>query len=194
VSEATVVLDDVAALKAFYDPVRQRVLRELVRPRSVKELAEALQVPANRLYYHVRLLQQHGFVEVAAERRAGSNAEKLYQLAATRFEVPQELWAAGIDLARGPVAEELAEIFAAFHRSVLGSVPQDPDPETDYGIPRVNMWTGHLTRQRATKLAVDLGAATDRVLSPAAQTRMSKKNTLGVAVLIVVTPAELEES
>lgn len=186
------VLDDVAALKVFYDPVRQRIIRELAQARSVKELAASLGEPVNRLYYHVRLLEQHGFIEVAEQRKAGSNTERLYRLAASRYEVPEALWGAGISLARGPVAEELAEIFAAFHRSVMQAVPDDPDPGVDYGIPRVTTWTGHLTRERATKLAADLGATTDRLLSPAAQARASKRNAMDVAVLIVVTPADLE--
>ena len=49
-------VDDPAVVAALYDPLRVCLFRLLEAPRSVAELAEAVDMPANRLYYHVRRL------------------------------------------------------------------------------------------------------------------------------------------
>ena len=87
-------------VKALLDPRRQRLLKHFVTPRSVKEVAERVGAPPSQLYYHVRLLERHGILRAVAQRRAGSNVEHVYELAARRFEV-----AAGMgDLVRAPSA------------------------------------------------------------------------------------------
>jgi ArsR family transcriptional regulator, arsenate/arsenite/antimonite-responsive transcriptional repressor len=72
----------VAVLKAAADPTRLQVLDLLSRvgPRCHCELEEALEVPANRLSFHLRTLREAGLV---AARRRGKRVE--YQL------VPQGL-------------------------------------------------------------------------------------------------------
>jgi DNA-binding transcriptional ArsR family regulator len=104
----TIVISDHATLKVFYDPVRQRILRALYTPLSVSELGEDLGESPNRLYYHVRLLEQHGLIRVAEERRAGSNVERLYGRAATRYELADDLIEEGSRLA-APVADDLMD-------------------------------------------------------------------------------------
>lgn len=44
-------------------------------------------MPVARLYHHLKLLQKVGVVVVADERRAGSNIEKRYRVAAARIEM-----------------------------------------------------------------------------------------------------------
>jgi DNA-binding transcriptional ArsR family regulator len=103
--EGTIVITDHATLKVFYDPMRQRILRTLYTPMSVAELGDELDESPNRLYYHVRLLEQHGLIVVAEERRAGSNLERLYGRAATRYELAPDLIDEGTRLA-APVADD----------------------------------------------------------------------------------------
>ena len=54
------VLTDPDTVRLIADPMRLRLL-ELLRQRSrtVTELAELLDVPRTRLYYHVKLLEAH---------------------------------------------------------------------------------------------------------------------------------------
>ncbi len=59
-----VVAARVALLKAVADPTRLQVLDELetVGPRCHCELEEALDVPANRMSFHLKVLREAGLV------------------------------------------------------------------------------------------------------------------------------------
>lgn len=112
-----IVITDPAVLKAFFDPLRYRIIKLLNPPKAVRELAEELDVPAGRLYYHVDLLVQRGLVKVVEERIVGTNVERVYAPAAVRFELTEEL-------ADSPVALRTAmthfdELFDDYRR-ILG--------------------------------------------------------------------------
>jgi DNA-binding transcriptional ArsR family regulator len=66
--------------KALADPLRIRLLEWLMeRPRSARELAGCVGLPADRLYYHLGQLEQAGLIEVAEYRRlARGKAERVY--------------------------------------------------------------------------------------------------------------------
>lgn len=63
------------------DPLRLRLFEELLAgPRSARELAEVAELPPDRLYYHLRRLEQAGLVEIAEYRRlAGGKVERIYR-------------------------------------------------------------------------------------------------------------------
>ena len=67
--------------KALGDPLRIRLFEALWRgPRSAKELAEEVGLPADRLYYHLRQLEQAGIAEVAEYRPLPSGkVERIYR-------------------------------------------------------------------------------------------------------------------
>lgn len=69
-----------AVHKALADPLRIRLLEVLWEtPRSARELAECVELPADRLYYHLGQLESAGLVEVAEYRRlARGKVERVY--------------------------------------------------------------------------------------------------------------------
>lgn len=75
------------AYQTLAHPLRSAVFAHLRLPRSAKELAAELDVPVARLYHHIKLLQKNGLIAVVDERRAGSNAERVYRVAAARIEI-----------------------------------------------------------------------------------------------------------
>jgi len=80
---------DPKAIECLTSPTRQRILDRLeaLGPSSVAELAASLQLPADGLYYHVRLLERRGLV-VERERRATNGPpESLFALVAKRWHV-----------------------------------------------------------------------------------------------------------
>ena len=85
------VIDDVATLKAMADPTRAGILELLTEPRSVTELARALDVPRTRLYHHIELLRDKGLVEQVDERRVGALTERIYALTAKTFRASARL-------------------------------------------------------------------------------------------------------
>jgi DNA-binding transcriptional ArsR family regulator len=71
--------------KALADPLRIRLVEWLMeRPRSARELADCVGLPADRLYYHLGQLEQAGLIEVTEYRRlARGTAERVYALVET---------------------------------------------------------------------------------------------------------------
>jgi DNA-binding transcriptional ArsR family regulator len=69
--------------RALADPLRIRLLEALwFSPHSVKELAETVGLPPDRLYYHLRQLEQAAVIEVGGYRPLpGGKVERLYQRA-----------------------------------------------------------------------------------------------------------------
>jgi DNA-binding transcriptional ArsR family regulator len=74
--------------RALADPLRIRLFEYLVvRPRSARELAEAVGMPADRLYHHLARLEEAGLVTIAEYRPLpGGKVERVY--AAAEVEPP----------------------------------------------------------------------------------------------------------
>ena len=97
--------------RVLADPLRIRLFQALWHgPRSARELAAGVGLPPDRLYYHLRLLQRAGIIEVGEYRPLpGGKVERLYRRA--EAEPPQD-------------SSSPAEI-AAFLGSVLDATKAD---------------------------------------------------------------------
>jgi DNA-binding transcriptional ArsR family regulator len=65
------VIDDPATAVVALDPVRARLLAELVEPGSAASLAPRMGLARQKLNYHLRALEAHGLVRPVEERRWG---------------------------------------------------------------------------------------------------------------------------
>jgi DNA-binding transcriptional ArsR family regulator len=73
------VISDVATLKAVAEPLRIQILMELgLGPKTVKEIAADLDVPPTRLYYHFKILERNGLIQVAGRRMVSGIEERSY--------------------------------------------------------------------------------------------------------------------
>jgi DNA-binding transcriptional ArsR family regulator len=79
------VIDDPAVAGVSLDPVRARLLAELVEPGSATTLASKLALPRQKLNYHLRALEKHGLVELVEERRKGNCTERVLQASASAY-------------------------------------------------------------------------------------------------------------
>lgn len=110
--------------RALADSSRVRLLEALwrVQPQSAKELAAWVDVPADRLYYHLAQLEKAGLIEIAEYRPLpGGKVERMYRPTtveppgdtATPLEVAQflntMLEATQIDITAASVAKEGGE-------------------------------------------------------------------------------------
>ena len=79
-----------AVHRALADPLRIRLYELLVlRPQSAKELADRLEMKADRLYHHLDQLEQGGLIEIADYRRLPrGKVERVY--APTLVEPPDD--------------------------------------------------------------------------------------------------------
>lgn len=118
--DRTVLIKDPTALKVFYDPRRFRIIRALMKPRAVRELAGKLGTSPHSLYHHLRALERHGFITVAAHRTSGNHVERIYGLASRRFAL-----APGVDPSAmtGPT-----EVFVQELRDAVARITRESSP------------------------------------------------------------------
>lgn len=85
------VIDDVETLKVLADPGRIQIMRAFDQPRTVKEVADYLDRPATKLYYHVNLLEKHRIIQVVETNVVSGIIEKKYLVSAKRYLPAAEL-------------------------------------------------------------------------------------------------------
>ncbi len=73
-----------AAVAALY-PMRSRILRALSTPASAAMLGAQLDLPRQKVNYHLRTLESHGLVRVVEERRWGGIRERLFVATAASY-------------------------------------------------------------------------------------------------------------
>jgi DNA-binding transcriptional ArsR family regulator len=99
----TAVIEDAAAAGVALDPIRARLLAELVQPGSASSLAVRVGQPRQKVNYHLRELERHGLVELVEERRRGNMTERVLQATASSYVIsPAALAAVEPDPARSP--------------------------------------------------------------------------------------------
>jgi DNA-binding transcriptional ArsR family regulator len=102
VQELTVI-DDPAAAGVSLDPIRARLLALLAEPGSASSLAGKVGLARQKVNYHLRTLEQHGLVELVAERRKGNMTERVLQATAASYVIsPAALGAVAPDPGRAP--------------------------------------------------------------------------------------------
>lgn len=97
------VIGDAAAAEASLDPMRARLLAELVEPASATMLAARVGLARQKVNYHLRALERHGLVELVAQRRKGNVTERMMRATAASYVIsPAALGAVQPDPARAP--------------------------------------------------------------------------------------------
>src|ERR1700750_2729689 len=88
------VIEDATAAGAALEPIRARLLAELVRPGSASSLAARVGQPRQKVNYHLRELERHGLVELVEERRKGNMTERVLQATASSYVISPSALAA----------------------------------------------------------------------------------------------------
>lgn len=97
--QALRVLDDAEHLAVALSPLRRRLLGELGRrPDSAAGLARRLDLPRQKLNYHLRALERAGFLELQEERQRRGCVERTLRVSARAFVIdPALLGSLGVD-------------------------------------------------------------------------------------------------
>jgi hypothetical protein len=126
------------------------------RPRTVKDVASAIDLPVTKLYYHVRLLEEHGLIQVAETRVVSGIIEKSYLASAYRFTVDRALLpGSGVD---NPALDVLLSIIfeeaaSEIRQSVeSGLIDVGHDRVADGGLMLGRIWT-RMTAEQAQALS-----------------------------------------
>lgn len=99
------------AASAVLHPVRGRLLAELREPNSAAGLARRIDMPRQKLNYHLRQLEKQGLVELVEERRKGNCTERVVRASARSYLIsPATL---------GPLATDPDEVLDKFSAGYL---------------------------------------------------------------------------
>jgi DNA-binding transcriptional ArsR family regulator len=110
VPEPYLAISDPRQLKAFTDPLRNRMLNVLChRAATNQQLATTLDEPPAKVLHHLRFLEEIGLVVLVEQRIRGGNVEKYYRATAELYGFQPE----GLD-----VAEYAAPVSLAMLESV----------------------------------------------------------------------------
>ncbi len=118
---AEMLITDLEQLKAVSDPLRLQLLEHMgeppVRAWTAKELAERLRTKQTKLYHHLNLLEERGFIAVAETRVVSGILEKRYRVTALSFRVDRGLF--GSDAAADAVGDVLDAIFEKTRNEIV---------------------------------------------------------------------------
>lgn len=100
-------------------PMRRMVLEHLKAPDSAAGLSRRLNIPRQRLNYHLRELEKEGLLECVEERRKGNCTERILKASARAFVITAEaLGALGQQPGDPPDRFSAAYLTAAANRAV----------------------------------------------------------------------------
>ena len=85
------VIDQPEVARIALDPIRARILRALVEPGSASTVAAALDLPRQKVNYHLRLLEEHGLVELVEERPRRGLTERVLAASAASWALAPEV-------------------------------------------------------------------------------------------------------
>ncbi len=111
---------DIKSLKVITHPLRLQLLERLKRAQTVKELAAALDMPPTKLYYHVNLLEEKGFIRVVDTQIVSGIIEKQYQAVARQYHIDDQMLATNED--EGQVGALLRSFFTMAQREFQQSI------------------------------------------------------------------------
>lgn len=99
-------------------PIRRRLLELLREPSSATQLAAALDLPRQRVNYHLRELEKAGLVELVEERQRRGFTERILRAAADLVVDPGVMGRAFTQIEDQYAAEHLVEVAAGTVRDV----------------------------------------------------------------------------
>lgn len=87
-NEPPFIVENSAQLKVIADPLRQRILAAFAKaPKTVKAAAAELKLPPTRLYRHVDMLVEAGFLKSVAEVQRRGAVERTFSATAKRIAI-----------------------------------------------------------------------------------------------------------
>jgi DNA-binding transcriptional ArsR family regulator len=90
------VVREAGSARALLHPMRRRMLEILAEPASAASLARALALPRQRVNYHLRALDDLGFLELIEEKKIGNCTERIFRARSRSYVIaPQTLGALG---------------------------------------------------------------------------------------------------
>ncbi len=159
-------LTSAAQLATLTDGFRMRLMTSIRRrPGSAKELAARFDVPTTRLYHHLDLLEEHGFVRVVATRQSGARTERCYGTPPFRSIRPAQSLVDGDDAgAFGAALRAMAEVVGvSLEEAVRKGALRPMMADDEHGRTVVSWSSVRLTPEEQERFAAEFADLVERV-------------------------------
>lgn len=179
----TLHVRDIRQIRSLASPRRQLVLDtlEAVGPCSVAELARAVGVPSDRLYYHLRALERVGLVRAGRRVRGGGRPGVEYAAAGQRsvvhYDPDDPVNVAAVTAAAGGMTRAALREF----REAFGGKPVVSGP-------RRNLWAARRVAWLEPSELVAVNRALSRVFAQFERKRPRRPGARPHAITIVLAP------
>jgi Helix-turn-helix domain len=108
------IIDDPARARAALQPIRLRLLQLLERPQSAPQLAKAMEMPRQRVLYHLRMLEAQRLVQAHEHGSVGRRIDRSYVRTATSYAIaPKTLGGVAVD------SRTVADAFSSAYLSAV---------------------------------------------------------------------------
>jgi hypothetical protein len=128
----TYELETLEQMRALADPLRMRIAEVIsFTPKTATQIGTLLDLPANKVHYHVRELERVGLARIVETREKGGILEKYYQMIARQISAPQSLFQSlPPDESLAALNEVLQTVVRQFMR-VFARRVQEPEGQSD---------------------------------------------------------------
>lgn len=116
------IIQDLETLKVVADPLRLNIIEYLSTPKTVKEVAEKINTPPTKLYYHFNLLEKHDLIKMVFTRIVSGIVEKHYVASAYLYRLAHGLLAPGNSEFEERLETILAGLYGALHHDLRESL------------------------------------------------------------------------
>jgi DNA-binding transcriptional ArsR family regulator len=113
-------VDEPETVRIALSPIRRQLLELLREPSSATQLAAALELPRQRVNYHLKELEKAGLVELVEQRQRRGFTERILRASATIVVDPGVMGRAFTAIHDQYAAEHLVEVAAGTVRDVAG--------------------------------------------------------------------------
>jgi predicted ArsR family transcriptional regulator len=151
----TYELETLEQMRALADPLRMRIAEVIgTTPKTATQIGATLDLPANKVHYHVRELERVGLARIVETREKGGILEKYYQLIARQISAPHSLFqSVPSDESLAVLNEALQSVVRQFMR-VFARRVQEPEGQADPLTLQIgNYWmTGEECRETSRQI------------------------------------------
>jgi predicted ArsR family transcriptional regulator len=111
------------ALKVIANPLRTQIFELLISQiMRVKEICEQLGHPSSMLYYHIHLMEKHGFIQVEDTCLVSGITEKRYRASGRDLKVKPALLSPTTKEGRGNIDALITSTLETTHADILRSL------------------------------------------------------------------------
>lgn len=158
------LLDTLEHFDAITKPFRLAIFQALLQPASVSEVADNLEVPVTRLYYHINELARLGFISLVDVRKVGARTEKVYQSAGRTIRPSPKFFT---DFGSEGLAATVHLVFGVAERGMSEAVRSGDfglEPAPDEGLRRgtIGLNSVNLSDEDRSELITEIEGLTEK--------------------------------